>query len=237
MASSTRVTSPASKKVGARSGPAYPPPVDAPAASPPPPPVSPARILVVDDERPLLQVFARVLRPHVVELASSGALALARLATLPEFDLVLCDLNLPDINGRDLYRQACALSPELRARFVFMTGDDASNPPDLDDGSSAVRVLSKPFARAELCALLHDILTHLPPRAAPSPHAVTYAAAYEAAESAAAVYRGAVDFLAVCEPAESAAAADRVTVAYLAACEAADRAEALSILSSPASPG
>jgi hypothetical protein len=33
----------------------------------------------------------------------------------------LCDLHLGDINGRDLYRFACARSPELRPRFVLMT--------------------------------------------------------------------------------------------------------------------
>jgi two-component system response regulator MprA len=80
--------------------------------------VSPARILVIDDEPSLLKTFPRLLRPHIVELASSGALALARLAALPAFDVVLCDLHLDDIDGRDLYRQACARWPELRLRMA-----------------------------------------------------------------------------------------------------------------------
>jgi CheY-like chemotaxis protein len=129
--------------------------------------VSPARILVIDDEIPLLKICARALRPHLVEVASSGALALARLATLPAFDVVFCDLNLPDLHGRDLYRLACARSPELRPRFVFMTGDHVSNPPGLDDDFNAVRVLSKPFECAELRAVLHDMLSRLPPLAEP----------------------------------------------------------------------
>lgn len=131
----------------------------------PPPPVGSPRILVVDDELALLRICARALRPCVVEVASSGALALARLATLPAFDLVLCDLHLPDFYGRDLYRRACALAPELRSRFLFMTGDRTTPPPDLDDNSAAVRVLSKPFDPTVLRAAIHDLLNRPPPLA------------------------------------------------------------------------
>ncbi len=136
--------------------------MDDPAASPPPPSVSPARILVIDDELSLLKTFPRILRPHLVELASSGALALARLAALPAFDVVLCDLHLEDLDGRDLYRLACASSPELRLRFVFMTGDRGSSPPGLEDDTHAVRVLSKPFDRAALHDAIDDTLRRRP---------------------------------------------------------------------------
>lgn len=134
--------------------------------SPPPPAVGSPRILVIDDELALLRICTRSLRAYVVEVASSGALALARLATLPAFDLVLCDLNLLDIGGRDLYRLACTLSPALRPRFLFMTGDRATPPPDVADDSAAVRVLSKPFDPAVVRAAVHELLSHLPPRAA-----------------------------------------------------------------------
>lgn len=134
--------------------------VDAPSL---PTPVSPPRILVIDDELLLLKICARALRPCIVEVASSGALALARLATLPAFDLVLCDLHLPDFYGRDLYRHACTHAPELRTRFLFITGDCATPPPDLDDDSSTVRVLSKPFDPTVLRATVQDLLSRLPP--------------------------------------------------------------------------
>lgn len=138
--------------------------MDDPAASPPPPSVSAVRLLVVDDELSLLKTFPRLLRPHVVELASSGALALARLAALPAFDVVLCDLHLDDIDGRDLYRQACSRSPELRLRFVFMTGDRGPPQPGLEDDAHAMRVLFKPFDRAALHVAIDDTLRRLPPR-------------------------------------------------------------------------
>jgi CheY-like chemotaxis protein len=137
--------------------------VDAPSL---PTTASPPRILVVDDELPLLRICARALRPCIVEVASSGALALARLAVLPAFDLVVCDLHLLDFLGRDLYRHVCALAPELRDRFLFMTGDRAASPHDFDDDSASVRVLSKPFEPAALRAAVHDLLGRLPPRGA-----------------------------------------------------------------------
>lgn len=105
-----------------------------------------------------------MLDPYEVEMATSGATALARPTSLPAVDVVLCDLHLDDLDGRELYRQACALSPDLRSRFVFMTGEH--NPPHrLDDDFGAVRVLSRPFDPDLLFAVLHDVLNGLPPRA------------------------------------------------------------------------
>jgi CheY-like chemotaxis protein len=141
--------------------------VDVPDPSPLPLSGSPARILVIDDELRLITTFARALCPCVVEVATTGALALARLATLPAFDLVLCDLHLGDLHGRDLYRQACARSPELRPRFVFMTGEGATTPPlSVDDDFRDVRLLFKPFDNAVLRAVVFGLLRGLPPRAA-----------------------------------------------------------------------
>jgi CheY-like chemotaxis protein len=52
------------------------------------------RILVVDRTRPVVRVLAAFLDPHVVEVATSGADALARLAASPLIDAVLRDLYL-----------------------------------------------------------------------------------------------------------------------------------------------
>src|SRR5947209_4269101 len=61
-----------------------------------------ARLLVIDDEAVLLACFARMLRSrHDVEVALSASLALSLLEASPAFDLVVCDLNLPDVTGRD----------------------------------------------------------------------------------------------------------------------------------------
>lgn len=137
--------------------------MDVPKASSVPPPGSSPRILLVDSVIPVLRALASILDPYVIEMATSGAGALARLASLPAVDVVLCDLQLDDLDVRDFYRQACALSPDLRSRFVFMTGD-RSPPHHLGDEFGAVRVLSRPFEPELLHTVIHDLVTLLPPR-------------------------------------------------------------------------
>ena len=136
--------------------------MDAPETSPLPPPGSSPRSLLVDSVIPILRALASMLDPYVIEMATSGALALDRLASLPTIDLILCDLQLDDLDGRSLYRQACARSPELHGRFVFLTGDRASPEYDVD---TSTPVLLRPFELDRLLAVVHDLLNRQPPRA------------------------------------------------------------------------
>jgi two-component system, NtrC family, sensor kinase len=86
-------------------------------------------VLVVDDEIEVGRSIERILgRDHDVVTVSRGA---AALELLPErsWDIVLCDLMMPEMTGIDVYRRAIALAPELGHRFVFLTGgtfDEAS---------------------------------------------------------------------------------------------------------------
>jgi signal transduction histidine kinase/DNA-binding response OmpR family regulator len=90
-------------------------------------PVRPARILFVDDERLLQSSIRRILeRHHEVVLASSGHRALEILAH-DRFDVILCDLIMPGMNGMLLYETVKALMPEQAARFVFLTGGTSSS--------------------------------------------------------------------------------------------------------------
>lgn len=80
------------------------------------------RILVVDDEPGVLRAISRMLRDHDVTTCPSGATALELLERDREFDAVLCDLMMPDLSGMDLFRRITQTYPELRDRFVFITG-------------------------------------------------------------------------------------------------------------------
>lgn len=79
------------------------------------------RILVADDEPMIARSLQRLLAEHDVEVAANGRIALDALRERT-FDLVLCDLMMPTMDGVDLYRTLEGLDHPIRHRMVFMTG-------------------------------------------------------------------------------------------------------------------
>ncbi|MCB1738841.1 MAG: response regulator, partial [Gammaproteobacteria bacterium] len=85
------------------------------------------RFLVIDDEPDVGETIGEILTVvgHQVDVRSSGVTALEALETT-RYDLVITDLRMPDIDGRQLWEKAKALRPELSDRFLFLTGDTLS---------------------------------------------------------------------------------------------------------------
>jgi CheY-like chemotaxis protein/two-component sensor histidine kinase len=117
-------------------------------------PVPRARILVVDDE-PALGPAVRSLfaGEHDVVVAVSGREALARLTDDPDFDVILCDLMMPDLTGMDLFEELKAIRPELAERFVFMTGGALTGRVEDFFKKYPNRCIQKPFDLMELRSL------------------------------------------------------------------------------------
>lgn len=82
------------------------------------------RILVVDDEEGILETAYHLLEQdgHQVDTALNGRLALQQIAT-HQYDLIFCDLRMPEMNGFQLYDHIRREHPLLARRFVFFTGD------------------------------------------------------------------------------------------------------------------
>ncbi len=114
------------------------------------------RVLIVDDEAPLAAMLGRMLEDDFdLEIASSAEKALEVLRGGPSgFDVVLCDLMMPQMNGMDFYRAVADLVPELAERFIFMTGG-AFTPWAAEFLASSRRpCLEKPFDYRTLRAML-----------------------------------------------------------------------------------
>lgn len=114
-----------------------------------------ARILIVDDEPLFGQTISLLLGiEHEVVVEHSGRTALVRLTNDADFDLVLCDLSLPDMNGAQIYERVSQQRPDLARRFVFVTGgaftESTREFMERHNGLS----LEKPFRISELERLL-----------------------------------------------------------------------------------
>jgi signal transduction histidine kinase len=109
----------------------------------------PQRVLVVDDEAMIGDFVAASLQDHIVRASHDPVQALSEIADLP-YDLVLCDLMMPDLDGLEFYSALCKGRPDLRQAFVLMTA--ATPTPEVEAFLSKhqIPLLRKPFAVSDL---------------------------------------------------------------------------------------
>jgi signal transduction histidine kinase len=82
-----------------------------------------SRLLVVDDEAKIGVALERALEEeHEVVSETSAPAALDRLARGERFDVILCDLMMPDMSGMEFFKRLEAVRPALLKRVVFITG-------------------------------------------------------------------------------------------------------------------
>ena len=119
-------------------------------------------VLVVDDQREILRSVTRMLRGHRVTTAESGAAALEALQE-QHFDILLCDLMMPDLDGPAVYRAAVKADSRYAQRFIAMTGGIFSGPIEAFLRATPVQKLDKPFNRDELHSALRRLTANQPP--------------------------------------------------------------------------
>lgn len=116
------------------------------------------RVLVVDDEPHILHYMRATLEAwgHTVGVAEDGEGALSRVIHEP-FDVVISDLRMPKLGGREFYQEVKARNPAMASRIVFATGDTVRGDTLAFLESLDRPYLHKPFSLAELRALLGGI--------------------------------------------------------------------------------
>jgi CheY-like chemotaxis protein len=117
-----------------------------------------ARILVIDDEPLLGRTLGFMLEEnHDVVVVPGGAEALKRLEADAHFDLVLCDLDMPGVNGGEVHEVVERRYPELVSRFVLMSGGACSLWAEEFLSRYKGTQLEKPFTAADVERVLHLI--------------------------------------------------------------------------------
>jgi CheY-like chemotaxis protein len=117
------------------------------------------RILVVEDEPTVAQLIADVLGEdgHAVDVLLDSRKGLQRLAQFG-YDLIICDLRMPHLDGSGLYRELLRRNNPLVRRLVFVTGDSLSPKTASFLEKSGVPCLTKPFLVEQLKTMVHAAL-------------------------------------------------------------------------------
>jgi CheY-like chemotaxis protein len=126
------------------------------------------RVLVVEDEPTVARLIADVLRDEgmQVDVLLDGREALDRAAR-QSFDLVICDMKMPGLDGQHFYKSLERSGNPLRERFLFVTGDIiAAQTREFLERNHLPHV-AKPFRVEELTEKVHGVLAitagHQPP--------------------------------------------------------------------------
>ncbi|HEX8793452.1 MAG TPA: response regulator [Polyangiaceae bacterium] len=115
------------------------------------------RVLIVDDEPLVAQALSRLLsRRHHVDTAGGGKEALSLLSSGARYDVILCDISMPDITGLDLYEEVATRSPEQAGRIVFLTGGITSAAQRARLDALSAPVLEKPVEIAQILDIIDD---------------------------------------------------------------------------------
>jgi two-component system NtrC family sensor kinase len=117
------------------------------------------RILVVDDEKYILDFFVEVFQmfPMHVETAANGRVAMEKMRAT-DYDLIITDFKMPQMSGKELFDWIKGNRPHLARRIVFVTGDTVSLETRSFFEETSNRCLSKPFKIEEVKDVIQQTL-------------------------------------------------------------------------------
>ena len=125
----------------------------------PPASAAGATILLVEDEIALGTAVAEALvdAGFLVDRAMDGVEALERIGAR-SYDLIVCDLKMPRLDGPSFYRELEKQNAPLSRRILFVTGDVAGTEAERFLEESGCRWLAKPFRLKDLLRSVSDVL-------------------------------------------------------------------------------
>lgn len=117
------------------------------------------KVLVADDEGVVVDLLDYFLRSegHAVDISRDGRAALNKLKE-SDYDLILCDIKMPEVSGQNLFHWIETTKPHLADRVIFITGDVATPETLPFLNHPPKRWLEKPFDLTELHELIAEVL-------------------------------------------------------------------------------
>jgi len=124
--------------------------------------LQPRKVLVVDDSKLMHKMFEVMLRQYPLVFASDGRQALDRLHEHPDIDLVLLDVNMPNMDGLEFLAELKAGGGRDGMSIIIISteGREEDTARGLEAGASAY--IKKPFHSEEIL----DVISRLPARSA-----------------------------------------------------------------------
>lgn len=116
------------------------------------------RLLLVDDEATLRMVISEILSEagYAVDIAESGKDALKKISG-NNYNLVISDMNMPDMSGMAFYHSVIKNTPQLKKRFLFLTGGPTDAMLSFIEEANC-KYLTKPVKMLELLSEIDAIL-------------------------------------------------------------------------------
>ena len=136
-----------------------------PEALPPTPgrPKGSETILLVEDNGQARRLFSTTLKKlgYTILEAENGQEALTHIETAgPAIALLITDVIMPGMNGRDLYTKALKLTPGLKVLYISGYPDDVLSPREVAE--EGIRFLQKPFTTEKLAEKIRGIIDGSP---------------------------------------------------------------------------
>ncbi len=117
-----------------------------------------SRVLIVDDEPTVARALKRALgRRYDVDVAGDARAGLELIVAWP-YDVVLCDMLMPEMDGLTFANELSVHDPAMLDRLVMMSGSVPNgHKATLADGRE-LRVIGKPFELVEVMAVVDDVI-------------------------------------------------------------------------------
>ncbi|MBI5810817.1 MAG: hybrid sensor histidine kinase/response regulator, partial [Deltaproteobacteria bacterium] len=120
--------------------------------------ISGKTVLIADDEPEILNALKDAVSPHVsrVDAAANGTEALERIKA-NDYDIVLLDINMPGMNGMEVFKALSCLKPGLAHRVIFLTGDTENKKTSDFLKLAGCRYLCKPLGTNEILNAMCEV--------------------------------------------------------------------------------